>query len=128
MLWNCVIVLYPYSGNVVNRTIVVRSLTGSHQLIRNILWRGSSGGESRVGVCLPEQSMWAAQGRLVTPSPRERRRKQIAEYRRAFYAGELGIDEAYVREELNGFDFVCCWCREDEPCHADLHVEIVNAA
>ena len=53
--------------------------------------------------------------------------EQIAEYRRAFCAGELGIDEAYVRRELSGFEFVCCWCREDEPCHADLHVEIVNA-
>ena len=67
-------------------------------------------------------------GALGNPFTEGTKAEQIAEYRRAFYAGELGIDEAYVREELNGFDFVCCWCREDEPCHADLHVEIVNAA
>ena len=53
--------------------------------------------------------------------------ERVSEFRRAFYAGELLIDEEFVRSELTGFQAVCCWCREEEPCHADLFVEIMNA-
>ncbi len=31
-----------------------------------------------------------------------------------------------VRNELRGLDLVC-WCRPDEPCHADVLLEIANA-
>lgn len=35
--------------------------------------------------------------------------------------------EAWVRENLRGKDLVC-WCRLDQPCHADVLLEIANAS
>lgn len=31
----------------------------------------------------------------------------------------------WVREQLRGRD-LCCWCRLDQPCHADVLLEIAN--
>ena len=36
---------------------------------------------------------------------------------------ELDVDE--VRRELGGKD-LACWCRLDQPCHADVLLEIAN--
>lgn len=33
---------------------------------------------------------------------------------------------AYARERLRGKDLVC-WCKEGDPCHADVLLEIANA-
>ena len=54
--------------------------------------------------------------------------ERAAAFRRAFYAGELPITENDIRSELEGYTVCCCWCREDEPCHADVYVGIMNAA
>ena len=67
-------------------------------------------------------------GPLGNPFTEGTRAERVAEYRRAFYAGELPVDEEYVRGELQGYEFVCCWCPYDEPCHSDLFVDIMNAA
>ncbi|WP_029931059.1 DUF4326 domain-containing protein [Nocardia otitidiscaviarum] len=32
---------------------------------------------------------------------------------------------ALIREELRGKN-LCCWCRTDQPCHADVLLEIAN--
>lgn len=34
---------------------------------------------------------------------------------------------AYARETLRGKN-LCCWCRLDQPCHADVLLEIANEA
>ena len=34
---------------------------------------------------------------------------------------------AHIREELAGRD-LACWCKPGEPCHADVLLEIANAA
>ena len=66
-------------------------------------------------------------GLLGNPFTEGTKAERAEAHKQAFYAGELGIDEDDVVRELDGFDFACCWCREDEPCHADLWVEIINA-
>jgi hypothetical protein len=41
----------------------------------------------------------------------------------ALYRDE--VDPQVVRRELRGRD-LACWCRPDEPCHADVLLEIAN--
>lgn len=36
------------------------------------------------------------------------------------------VDAEAVRRELKGKD-LACWCRPDEPCHADVLLEIANS-
>jgi hypothetical protein len=40
--------------------------------------------------------------------------------------GNCAITPAMVRKELRGKDLVC-WCPLDEPCHADVLLELANA-
>lgn len=44
-------------------------------------------------------------------------------FRAWLLARRFGVDE--VREELSGRDLVC-WCPLDQPCHADVLLEIAN--
>ena len=77
---------------------------------------------------MPPRTKYAGRpGPLGNPFTEGTKADRAQKYRQAFYAGELQIDEDFVRSELAEFDFVCCWCREDEPCHCDLFVEIMNA-
>jgi hypothetical protein len=46
-------------------------------------------------------------------------------YRDDLLAGRLEIAAAQVREELRGRD-LACYCPLDEPCHADVLIEIAN--
>lgn len=41
-------------------------------------------------------------------------------------AGSLDITIEDIRRELRGKD-LCCWCPLDQPCHADVLLEIANA-
>lgn len=46
----------------------------------------------------------------------------------AWYREMLSPDSAMAedaRRELRGKD-LCCWCRLDQPCHADILLEIAN--
>lgn len=54
----------------------------------------------------------------------------VALFRRAFASGELGRDRPAfarnaIRDALRGRD-LACWCPLDEPCHADVLLEIAN--
>lgn len=50
-------------------------------------------------------------------------RRLAVELFRAWVVG-MGFEQQ-IREELAGKD-LCCWCALDEPCHADVLLEITN--
>jgi hypothetical protein len=50
----------------------------------------------------------------------------VGRYRVDLLAGRLDITVAQVRNELRGRD-LACYCRLDEPCHADVLIEIANS-
>ncbi len=60
--------------------------------------------------------------------------KAVSLYRQAIESGELRtgkggrypITPEYIREHLRGKDLVCT-CGLDEPCHADVLLEIANS-
>ena len=49
----------------------------------------------------------------------------VVEFRRALLDGRLQIKIAAVRAALAGKDLMC-WCPLDQPCHADVLLEIAN--
>lgn len=50
----------------------------------------------------------------------------VGQFRVDLVTGELpGITVADVVRELQGRDLVC-WCRLDQPCHADVLLEVAN--
>jgi hypothetical protein len=49
----------------------------------------------------------------------------VEHYRRALWQGRLGVSATTVRRELAGHD-LACWCPLDQPCHADVLLEIAN--
>jgi hypothetical protein len=49
----------------------------------------------------------------------------VEAFRRALTLDRLPIGFAYIRRELRGKD-LACWCRLDQPCHADVLLEIAN--
>ncbi len=58
-------------------------------------------------------------------SERVARRFAVAKFRRWL------VDNEFARrllnlDELRGRD-LCCWCRPDQPCHADVLLELANA-
>lgn len=67
---------------------------------------------------------WAVGGDMT-----EARRLAVALYRRALEATYLEVDGALHREfylgELRGHD-LACWCPLDQPCHADVLLELAN--
>ena len=52
--------------------------------------------------------------------------KVVTWYRQALLEGILAVSVADVRRELRGKALVC-WCRPDQPCHADVLLEIANS-
>ena len=63
-------------------------------------------------------------GRGDSPTPRE----AVARYK--LWLAACGprsiVDSERVRAELRGKD-LACWCPLDQPCHADVLLEIANA-
>jgi len=60
------------------------------------------------------------------PHPLELGRSEaVCRYRTDLLAGRLDITVEQVREELRGRD-LACYCPLDEPCHADVLLEIAN--
>ena len=57
---------------------------------------------------------------MEASDPRARRRA-VEAYRR-----EIMNHGGYVRKHLRGKD-LACWCPLDQPCHADVLLEIANA-
>lgn len=39
--------------------------------------------------------------------------------------GIVGFNRFWVREQLRGKN-LACWCRLDQPCHADVLLELAN--
>jgi hypothetical protein len=54
------------------------------------------------------------------------RREAVRRYRDDLLAGRLAIGVEEVKRELCGRD-LACYCPLDEPCHADVLIEIANA-
>jgi len=53
------------------------------------------------------------------------RAEAVRRYRVDLLAGRLGVTVEQVREELRGRD-LACYCPLDEPCHADVLIQIAN--
>jgi Domain of unknown function (DUF4326) len=53
------------------------------------------------------------------------RPEAVRRYRNDLLAGRLDITVEQVRAELRGRD-LACYCPLDEPCHADVLIEIAN--
>jgi hypothetical protein len=53
------------------------------------------------------------------------RAEAVRRYRDDLLAGRLGISVDDVRRELRGRD-LACYCPLDEPCHADVLLEVAN--
>lgn|SRR5690606_5383944 len=49
----------------------------------------------------------------------------IEAYRKGIETGAWGITVEDVIRELRGKD-LCCWCGLDQPCHADVLLELAN--
>jgi hypothetical protein len=49
----------------------------------------------------------------------------VRRYRDDLLAGRLAITVEHVRSELRGRD-LACYCPLDEPCHADVLIEVAN--
>jgi len=49
----------------------------------------------------------------------------VAAYREDLLAGRLRVTVQDARRELRGRD-LACWCPLDEPCHAEVLLEIAN--
>jgi hypothetical protein len=53
------------------------------------------------------------------------RAEAVRRYREDLLAGRLGVTVEDVKRELRGRD-LACYCPLDEPCHADVLLEIAN--
>src|SRR3984893_18486835 len=49
----------------------------------------------------------------------------IDRYREALWTGGLSFTVGDVRRQLAGRD-LACWCRAEDPCHADVLLEVAN--
>lgn len=54
------------------------------------------------------------------------RAEAVRRYREDLLAGRLAISVADVARELRGRD-LACYCPLDEPCHADVLLDVANA-
>jgi hypothetical protein len=56
------------------------------------------------------------------------REEAVSKYRSeitTFHGGFVGVDAEAIRRELRGKD-LACWCPLDQPCHADVLLELSN--
>ena len=53
------------------------------------------------------------------------RAEAVRRYREDLVAGRLAVTVDDVRRELRGRD-LACYCPLDEPCHADVLLEVAN--
>ena len=47
-------------------------------------------------------------------------------YRRALERRRLQVSSSDIRRRFRGVAFVACWCPEDEPCHVDVMIEVLE--
>jgi Domain of unknown function (DUF4326) len=82
----------------------------------------------RKGARLPEGSVVVTRPtKWGNPHPLELGREEaVRRYRDDLFADRLSVTEADARRELRGRD-LACYCPLDEPCHADVLLEVANA-
>jgi hypothetical protein len=85
-------------------------------------------------VCVSRPSQWGNpfSNALATATAANKpglRARAVAQFRRALLTedGSLPFDVGQVRRELRGKN-LACWCPLDEPCHADVLLEVANSA
>jgi hypothetical protein len=88
------------------------------QLRRRKGWRKPDG-----AVVVARPSRWGNPFRLGIDGDRA---QCVARYRAALDDGALGFTAGDARKELAGRD-LACWCPLDEPCHADVLLDVANA-
>ena len=54
------------------------------------------------------------------------RDQAVAMFREALFDGRLQFTVAEVRRELRGRS-LACWCSLEQPCHADVLLEVANS-
>jgi hypothetical protein len=81
----------------------------------------------RKGARLPADAVVVSRPtRWGNPHPLELGRQEaVRRYREDLLAGRLMISVEDVRRELRGHD-LACYCDLDEPCHADVLIEVAN--
>ena len=89
------------------------------QLRRSKGWRKPAG-----AVVVARPSHWGNPFRFGVDGDRD---GCVRRYRAALLGGELGVTVDDVRRELAGRD-LACWCPLDVACHADVLLEVANAA
>ena len=85
------------------------------QLSRRSGWRKPAG-----AVVVARPSRW---GNPFTIGPERSGADAVRQFEDALIAGDLGFSVRDVQTGLAGRD-LACWCRLDEPCHADVLLRI----
>jgi hypothetical protein len=77
-------------------------------------------------ICVSRPSYWANphnwKDHLDTMTRTEAKAHVVAKYREELLQDDIRLFKA---RELKGWNLMC-WCRQDEPCHADVLLEVVN--
>ena len=64
-------------------------------------------------------------GNEYSCAPGEWRGVAVRHFREDLLDGRLRVDRVDVVEQLAGHD-LACWCPLDQPCHADVLLEVAN--
>lgn len=78
-------------------------------------------------------TLWGNPYRVKGPlvHPNERRAYSnldaVAMYRWALRTGRLPYNEADIRANFKGVEYIVCWCKPNEACHGDVILKILEA-
>lgn len=87
-----------------------------------VQWRRTRGWRKPPGaVYVGRPSRWGNPYGTKPPASAE----AVDRYRDDLVAGRLGVAVEDVRRELRGKD-LGCWCPLDQPCHADVLLDVAN--
>ena len=54
------------------------------------------------------------------------RDEALEAFRKAFWANELPMTRERARAELALYEYLSCWCIEDQPCHVDEYIRTIH--
>lgn len=84
-------------------------------------------------VCVTRPGPWgnpfsSALAGATPAQKRALRAEAVQRFRRALLSGDVSLPFTveHVRRDLRGHN-LACWCPLDEPCHADVLLEVANA-
>lgn len=66
------------------------------------------------------------QGNPFPIGERYTREEALEAFRQAFWANELPMTPERARAGLTSYDYLSCWCREDEHCHVDEYIKAIH--